>query len=95
MSGTMAPMEGADWAVGTWICSHWLCGPLVCHLLMECPKEWFLPPLTPPTLPRPTPSPTAHPTYPSIINTDGRKRQQKYHEIQPSEIEEVSYNKKQ
>ena len=42
----------------------------------------------------PTPSRTI-PLTPSIINTDNRKGQQKYHEIQPSEIEEVIYNKNQ
>ena len=43
---------------------------------------------------------TSHPTHPSpshstpsIINADDRKGWQKYHEIQPSEIQEVSYNK--
>ena len=30
-AGTMGPMEGANWTVGTCICSHWLCGPLVCY----------------------------------------------------------------
>ena len=28
---TMGPMEGANWTVGTCICSHWLCGPLECY----------------------------------------------------------------
>ena len=65
----------------------------VSWLLMGCPKQWFLPP---PTRPCPTsPHPTTHPTHPSIINTDGRKGWQKYHKIQPSEIEKVNYNKNQ
>ena len=51
-----------------------------------------------PTPPHPIP---LHPTQPpipptpSIINTDGRKGQQKYLEIQPSETEKVSYDKNQ
>ena len=28
---TVALMEDAIWAVGTWVCFHWLCGPLVCY----------------------------------------------------------------
>ena len=69
---------------------HWLCGPLVCHWLLcghygctwGVPNRGFchLPP---------------HPTQPSIINTDSLKGRQKYHEIQPSEIEKVNYNKNQ
>ena len=110
-AGTMRPMEGANWTVGTCIFSHWLCGPLVCYWPLcgrhgcswSVPQGWFLPPLSPPTPPRPTtphptrpttPHPTSHPTHP-IINNDGRKRQQKYLEIQPSETEKVSYNRKQ
>ena len=34
------------------------------------------------------------PPTPSISNTDGRKGQQKYHEIQPSEMEIVGYYNK-
>ena len=30
-AGTMGPMEGANWTLGTCICFHWLCGPLVCY----------------------------------------------------------------
>ena len=30
-AGTMGPMEGANWTMGTCICSHWLCGPLECY----------------------------------------------------------------
>ena len=41
------------------------------------------------TPPRPAPQPI--PPTPSIINTDGRKGQQKYLEIQLSEIEKASY----
>ena len=54
-------------------------------LLMGCPKQGFLPPPTPPPIP----------STPSIINTDGREGQQKYHEIHPSEIEKLSFNKNQ
>ena len=42
----------------------------------------------------PTHPSSSHPT-PSIIYTDGRKGRQKYIEIQPSETEKVSYNRKQ
>ena len=75
-AGTMGPMEGANWTVGTCICSHWLCGPLGCYWPL-CGRHgcsWGVPgggfchlPPSPPAPPRPTP-----PT-PSIINTDGRK----------------------
>ena len=41
------------------------------------------------------PTPLPIPPTPSIINTDSRKRWQKYLEIQPSEIEKASYNKNQ
>ena len=43
----------------------------------------------------PIPPHSTHPTHPSIINTDSRKGRQKYLEIQPLEIEKVSYNKSQ
>ena len=54
-------------------------------LLMGHPKGWFL---LPPTPPHPNPPPLL-----SILmeEMDGKK----YHEIQPSEIEKVSYNKNQ
>ena len=93
-AGTMAPMEGTNWTVETCICFHWLCGPPVCHwpLCGRHGRSWgipiassdgfcHLPPHPPPLL--------------SILmeERDGKK----YHEIQPSEIEEViiSYNKSQ
>ena len=38
--------------------------------------------------------PTSHST-PALHHTDGRKGWQKYHEIQLSEVEKVSYNKSQ
>ena len=65
-----------------------------------CPKWWFLLPPTPPhpTLPLPIPPHPALPPIPptsSIINTDSRKGRKTYHQIQPSEIEKVSYNKNQ
>ena len=47
----------------------------------------------PPTPPCPTP--LSIPLTPSIINNDGGKGQQKYLEIQPSEIEKISYDENQ
>ena len=104
MAGTMAPMEGTNWAVGTWICSHWLCGPLVCHWPL-CGRHgcsWVSQRVvfavshhTHSSLSHPTPlhHPSHSPPLLSILmaERDGKK----YHEIQPSEIEEVSYNKNQ
>ena len=80
-AGTMAPIEGANWAVGTCICSHELCGPLVCYwpLCGGHGCSWgvsrggfcHLPPHPPlPALP-------PIPPTPSIINIDGRKGWQK------------------
>ena len=71
MAGTMAPMEGASWAVVYFLpLTMWPTGMLIATvwvswLLMGCRhKEWFLPP---PTSPRPTsPHPASHPTHPSI-----------------------------
>ena len=100
----MGPMEGANWTVGTCICSHWLCGPLVCYWPLcgrhgcswGVPKGGFchLPPQPP--LPSPSHStPTHRPSHPppllSILTAerDGKK----YLENQPSETEKVSYNK--
>ena len=62
-------------------------------LLMGCPKRGFLPPPAPPFTPHLSHCPS-HPPL-SISNTDIRKGWQKYHEIKPSEIEKVSYNKSQ
>ena len=66
-AGTMGPMEGANWTVGTCICSHWLCGPLECYWPL-CGRHgcsWGVPrggfchlPPSPPTPPHPT-----HPLY--------------------------------
>ena len=106
MAGTMPPMEGTTWAVGTWICSYWLCGPLVCHWPLygshgcswSVPSGGFchLPPH--PTHPSPShPTLLRRPSHPPpllsimMAERDGKK----YHEIQLSEIEEVSYNKNQ
>ena len=79
---TMGPMEGANWTVGTCICSHWLCGPLVCYwpLCGHHGCSWsvlrggfcHLPPHPPhPTPPRPTPPlhVPPHPTPPPIPPT--------------------------
>ena len=86
---------GANWTVGTCICFHRLCDPLDCYWPLcgrhgcswNVPRGGFchLPPHPPLSVP-PTPS---------IINTDSRKGWQKYLEIQPSETEKVSYNRKQ
>ena len=103
-AGTMGLMEGANWTVGTCICSHRLCGPLECYWPLcgrhgcswSVPKGGFclLPPHPPLPVP-PHPAPPPIPPTPSIIYTDGRKGRQKYLEIQPSETEKVSYNRKQ
>ena len=48
-------------------------------LLIECSKQWFLPLPTllyPPLPVPPHPAPLSIPPTPSIINTEGRKRQQ-------------------
>ena len=70
-AGTMGPMEGANWTVGTCICSQWLCGPLECYWpLCGCHGcSWsvrrggfcHLPPHPPLPIP---PHPTSHPTHP-------------------------------
>ena len=90
MAGTMAPMEGTNWAVGSWICSYLLCCPLVYHwLLCGCHGcSWgvlncgF-------SVPSPIP-----PTSLLLILTAERDSKT-YHEIQPLAIERVSYNKNQ
>ena len=71
-AGTMGPLEGANWTVGTCICSRWLYGLLECYWTLcgrnDCswsvPRSGFchLPP-HPPTPPRPTPP---HPTPPHL-----------------------------
>ena len=100
-AGTMGPMKGANWIMGTCICSHWLCGPQVCYWpLCGCHGcSWSVPRGSYCHLPphSPLPVPPHHTSYPppllSILTTerDGKK----YLEIQPSEIGEVSYNKNQ
>ena len=73
-SGTMGPMEGANWTLGTCICSHWPCGPLECYWPL-CGRHgcsWSVPrdgfchfPPSPPTPPCPIPlRPASHPTHP-------------------------------
>ena len=112
-AGTMGPMEGANWTVGTCICSQWLCGPLECYWPLcgrhgcswSVPRGGFchLPPHPPLPVP-PHPAPPHLPSHPphlpshpppllSILTAerDGKK----YLEIQPSETEKVSYNRKQ
>ena len=76
-----------------------ICGPLVCHwplcghhgCSLGVPNRGFCHLPLHPVPPHPTLPPI--PPTPSISNTDGRNWQQKYHEIQPLEIEKVSYNK--
>ena len=106
-AGTMGPMEGANWTVGTCICSHWLCGTLVCYWPL-CGRHgcsWSVPrggfchlpphPPHPPTPLHPTPSSPRHPFHPppllSILTAE--RDGKKYLEIQQSETEKVSYNK--
>ena len=77
----MAPMEGANWAVGAWICSHRLCGPLVCHWPVCGPHLMAAHGVSQmvvfaPSHPTP-PHPATHPTHPPIIKADGRKGRQK------------------
>ena len=103
-AGTMGFMEGANWIVGTCICSHWLCGPLLCYwpLFKRHGCSWsvhrgdfcHLPP-HPPTPPHPTPP--CRPSYPPplLLILTAERDVKKYHEIQPSETEKVSYNKNQ
>ena len=100
-AGTMGPMEGANWTVGICICSHWLCGPLECYWPLcgrhgcswSVPRGGFchLPPHpshnTPPRLP------SYPPPLLSILMAE--RHDKKYLEIQPSETEKVSYNRKQ
>ena len=87
---TMGPMKGANWTVGTCICSHWLCGllefywPLCGHhgCSWSVPRDGFChlpphPPTHPPLPVPPHPTPPPIPPTPSIINTDGRKGWQK------------------
>ena len=104
--GTMGLMEGANWTVGTCICSHWLCGPLVCYWPLcgrngcswSVPRGGFchLPPHPPLPIP-PHSAPPCLPSHPSLllsiltVERDGKN----YLEIQPSETEKVSYNKNQ
>ena len=75
-----------------------------CHLPPTHPSPYHPSPShpTPPHLPShpplpvpPHPAPPPIPPTPSIIDTDGRKGRQKNLEIQPSETEKVSYNRKQ
>ena len=82
-SGDLGLLPLSLWLIGVSLATVW-----VSWLLMGCPKQEFLPPPTPSHL---------HPISPiilpilSVSNTDGRKGR-KTHEIQPSEIEKVSYN---
>ena len=104
-AGTMEPMEGANWTVGTCICFHWLCGPLLCYWPLcghhGCP--WSVPrgcfchfPPHPPLPIPPHPTPPPIPPTRSIISILTAERDGKrYLEIQPSVTEKVSYNKNQ
>ena len=103
MAGTMGPMEGANWTVGTCICSHWLCGPLLCYwplcgrhgCLWSVPRGSFCclppyPPLPIPTHPSPSqPTPLLRPSHPLPLLSilTAERDSKKYLEIQPSETE--------
>ena len=70
-AGTMGPMEGTNWTVGTCICSHWLRGPLVCYWPL-CGRHgcsWSVPRggfcHLPPHRPLPVPHHPAPPHLPS------------------------------
>ena len=74
------------WPTGVSLATVW-----ASWLLMECPKRGFV-------TSHPTHStlsyPTTHPTHPLYQQCwHSRKRWQKYHEIQSSAIEKVSYEK--
>ena len=73
---------------------HWFCGPLVCHWLLcgrrDC--SWGVPNESFCHLP---PHPSAHPTSPPLLSIPTAERDDKKYEIQPSELEKVSYNKNQ
>ena len=60
----------AVWPTGVLLATVW-----ASWLLIGCPKGWFSPPPTP-LHPTP-PIPLLIPPTPSIVNTDGRKGQQK------------------
>ena len=92
-SGDLYLLPLAVWPTGVLLATVW-----ASWMLMECPWGWFLPPPSPPTPPRPTrATPPRLPSHPppllSILTAerDGKK----YPEIQPSETEKVSYNRKQ
>ena len=96
-SGDLGLLPKTLWPTGVSLAIVWVSLAIVwvSWLLMGCPKWEFL---VPPNLRCSIPSwPATHPVLLliSISNTDLRKGQQKYHEIQPSEIDEVSYNKSQ
>ena len=104
MAGTMVPMEGVNWTVETCIYSHWLCGPLKCYWPLcghhgcswSVPRGRFchLPPH--PSLPIPPhPAPPPIPPTPLLSILTAERDGKKYLEIQPSETEKDSYNRKQ
>ena len=95
---------GRQWTVGTCICSHWLCGPLECYWpLCGCHGcSWSVPrggfchlPLYPPLPVPPHPAPPPIPPPPLLSILMAERDSKKYLEIQPSETEKVSYNRKQ
>ena len=88
-SGDLYLLPLAMWSTGVSLATVW-----ASWLLMECSKGWFLSPSTPPTPPCPTP-PHRHPSHPLLSILTAEKDSKKYHEIHPSEVEEVSYNKNQ
>ena len=85
-SGDLGLLPLAMWSTGVLLATVW-----VSWLLMGCSKQGFCHLPLHPVPPHHSPPPI--PPTPSICNTDGRNRCQKYHEIQPSKIEKVNYNK--
>ena len=94
MTGTMGPMEGANWAVETWVAptdsvACWCFWPHVGVMAAHgVSQAGFLPPPTPLYS-------AAHPTHPllAILTIRNLRWGKKYHEIQPSEIKKACYNR--
>ena len=75
-AGTMGPLEGANWTVGTCICSRWLYGPLECYWTLcgrnDC--SWSVPRVvfatSLPTYPSPShPTPPHLPSHPPPLSS--------------------------
>ena len=101
-AGTMGPIEGANWTVRTCICSHWLFGPLECYwplcglMAAHGVSLGVVFATSLPTHPSPShPAPPPIPPTPLLSILMVERDSKKYLEIQPSETEKVSYNRKQ